>query len=284
MAHLNHGMLRWSAQVIAAALLLLPTSASAEQPRPREMQGVDVEDRRGTVIDGDITFTDHTGKKVRLGDYFDGEKTPVLLTLNWYRCKTLCNTQLNQMLEAFKEMSWTAGEDGFRVVTVSIDEREGWELGQDKRKTYVDALGRGEIDWNFLVGERHAIDRLAKQVGFRFKYDARQDQYVHTTVIYVVTPQRKISRQLFGLAYNPRDLKFGLIDASDGAIGSGFDKVIMSCFYYDETLGSYAASAMGIMRLGGLLTLTVLGVFLAFWWRRERRRKPGQHEPSEASA
>lgn len=272
-----------SSLLASAVLLWLSPPASAEQPRPREMQGVDVEDRRGTVIDGDIPFTDHTGKAVRIGDYFGGEQ-PVLLTLNWYRCKTLCNTQLNSMLEAFKEMSWTAGKDGFRVVTVSIDERENWELGRDKRASYVKSLDRGEIDWNFLVGNRHDIDRLAKELGFRFNYDARQDQYVHTTVVYVMTPERKISQQLFGLTYNPRDLKFGLIDASDGAVGSGFDKVIMSCFYYDEKLGSYVASAMGIMRLGGLLTLTVLGLFLAFWWRRERRRKSGQHQPSEASA
>ena len=66
-----------------------------------------------------LTFKDHNGQPVALSDYFTDGK-PVLLTLNYYSCETLCSVQLNAMLNALKDLDWVAGED-FRMVTISID-------------------------------------------------------------------------------------------------------------------------------------------------------------------
>ena len=162
--------------------------------------------------------------------------------------------------------------DGVNVA-VSIDHREPAGLAHDKRAVYLSGLGRGEVDWSFHVGDQASIEALARAVGFGFRYDPEQDQIAHPAVLFFLSPEGKISRYLYGIDYPARDLKFSLIEASEGRVGSTLDKILLSCFHYDPSLGRYGPFAMGIMRLGGSITVVVLVVFLALLWRRERRRR-----------
>lgn len=232
---------------------------------------VDVDELLGAELDLDLRFTNEQGESVRLGDYFDGER-PVLITLNYYRCKTLCNLQLNSLTDTLTTFEWAPG-DHYRIVTVSIDPRETSELARDKRAAHLEALGRGEVDWNFLVGDALQVRMLAAQLGVGYAYDAEQDQYAHPAVLMFVSPEGKLARYLYGLTYTPSDLKFALMEAAEGRVGSTMDKLILSCFHYDATIGKYGPFAMGFMRLGGALMVVIVGVPLAFAWRRERHKR-----------
>ncbi len=265
---------------VAASAALVPAVAQAEAPGSAEMTNsrmnapaaseIDVDERLGAYIDLDLEFTDHDGNKVKLQDYFDGEQ-PVLLTMNYYRCPVLCNVQLNGLTEGLREMQWAPG-DGYRVVTVSIDPREDVELASKKRASHLAAMDRGEdVDWSFLTGDAANIRFLSAELGIHYAYDKEQDQYAHPPTVVFVSPDGKISRYLYGLIYNPQDLKFAVMEAAEGRVGSTMDKIILSCFHYDPSLGTYAPFAMGIMRLGGGFVLLVVGVALFFFWRRERR-------------
>ncbi|EDM75340.1 hypothetical protein PPSIR1_01152 [Plesiocystis pacifica SIR-1] len=234
-----------------------------------EANEVGVDEMLGGVVDMDLEFVDHTGEKVRLGDYFDGER-PVLITLNYYRCPTLCSLQLNGLTRALEKFEWTPGEQ-YRVVTVSIDPRETTEIAAGKRDSHLEALGRGDVDWNFLTGDALQVRMLAAQLGVGYAYDAEQDQYAHPAVLMFVSPKGKIARYVYGLEYNPADIKFALMEAAEGRVGSTVDKIILSCFHYDATLGKYGPFAMGIMRLGGVAMIFIVGIPLVFVWRRERR-------------
>ncbi len=242
-------------------------------PLSPEMRAISVDEQRGVQIDPALTFTDHQGRKVRLGDFF-GDGKPVLFTLNYYRCKVICSVQLDGLAQAFSKLDWTAGEDGFRVVTVSIDPREGPKLAQHKRSMILEKVGRGDdVDWTFLTGDALSIRTLAAQLGVGFAYDAEQDQYAHPAVAIFASPDGTVTQYLYGLTYQPRDLKFALIEASKGQLGTPVDQLIMSCFHYDASIGRYGPFAFGIMRLGGAATALVLGIFLLGYWRFERRRK-----------
>lgn len=230
-----------------------------------------VDEMLGGYLDMDLEFVDHDGNKVKLGDYFDGER-PVLVTLNYYRCPTLCNLQLNGLTRTLEAFEWTPGEQ-FRIVTVSIDPRETAELAAGKRKTHLSALGRGDVDWNFLTGDALQIHMLAAQLGIGYAYDGEQDQYAHPAVLMFVSPDGKVARYLYGLEYNASDVKFALIEAAEGRVGSTIDKLILSCFHYDASLGEYGPFAMGIMRLGGFFMILIVGIPLIIVWRRERRRR-----------
>lgn len=241
---------------------------------------IDVDELLGAELDLDLRFTNHEGESVRLGDYFDGER-PVLITLNYYRCKTLCNLQLNSLTDTLTNFEWAPGQN-YRIVTVSIDPRESAELARDKRAAHLEALGRGEVDWNFLVGDALQVRMLAAQLGVGYAYDAEQDQYAHPAVLMFVSPDGKLARYLYGLTYTPGDLKFALMEAAEGRVGSTMDKLILSCFHYDATIGKYGPFAMGIMRLGGALMVVIVGIPLVFAWRRERQKR--LHFEQEARA
>ncbi len=231
---------------------------------------IDVDELLGAELELSLGFTDHDGNSVRLGDYFDGER-PVLITLNYYRCKTLCNLQLNSLTDTLKTFDWVPG-DQYRIVTVSIDPRESVELAHDKRAAHLEALDKGDdVDWNFLVGDALQVRILAAQLGVGYAYDAEQDQYAHPAVLMFVSPDGKLARYLYGLTYTASDVKFALMEAAEGRVGSTMDKLILSCFHYDASLGKYGPFAMGIMRLGGVLMIIIVGIPLAFAWRRERR-------------
>jgi protein SCO1/2 len=257
----------------------LPARSAAAQPLAPAMHSIDVDEHLGNILDTSLAFTDHTGKAVKLADYFDGER-PVLLTMNYFRCPVLCNVQLNELTEALRNFAWTPGDEHFRIVTVSIDPREQPMLASSKRKGHLEALGRGDdVDWEFLTGDALSIRLLAAQLGIQYAYDPEQDQYAHPAVVVFASPEAKIVRYVYGLSYHPNDLKFGLIEASEGRVGSTLDRIILSCFHYDATLGRYGPFAFGLMRVAGAFTVLLIGTALLVLRRRERPK----HVPAEVS-
>jgi protein SCO1/2 len=255
------------------AVFTVMTTARASDPvLSPELKAIEVTDMRGQRLDPNLTFVDHDGKKVRIGDYLDGER-PLIFTLNYYRCRVVCSVQLGGLADGLAPLDWVPGGDNFQVVTVSIDPHETPEDAANKRRTILASLGKGEdVGWHYLTGDEVHIRALAAQLGISYAYDAEQGQYAHPGVVVFVTPDGRVSQYVYGLTYLPRDLKFGLIEAGEGKIGNPVEQIYLSCFSYDPSIGRYGPFAFGIMRLGGVLTMLVLGGVLLFWWRRERQR------------
>lgn len=274
-------MRRFASLVLLGVMAMafgLPLSQTAwavganDRPLSPEMRAIDVDERRGGHLDAHLTFTDHTGKKVQIGQFFDGER-PTLLTLNYYRCRVVCSVQLNGLADALAELDWTAGDENFRIVTISIDPEETPADAKKKRATILEAVGKGDdIDWQFLTGDALAIKAVASQLGIGYAYDAEQDQFAHPAVAMFLTPEGKISQYLYGLTFVSRDIKLALLEAGEGKIGSPMEKLFQSCFSYDPEIGRYGPFAFGIIRISGVITVLVLGAFLLVWWRRDRKR------------
>ncbi len=257
----------------------VPQRSATAQPLAPAMHSIDIDEHLGLDLDLGLAFVDHTGRRVQLGDYFDG-KRPVLLTLNYYRCPVLCNVQLNELTESLRQLDWTAGDEHFRIVTASIDPREQPVLASSKRASHLQALGRGpDVDWTFLTGDALSIRLFAAQLGIQYAYDPEQDQYAHPAVIVFASPEGKLLRYVYGLSYDPKDLKFGLIEASEGRVGTTLERFILSCFHYDASLGRYGPFAFGLMRLAGVVTVLLIGTALLVFRRRERRlgRREGRN-------
>ena len=272
-------MLRLSKHVLRVATLLLllacalPAHAQTQQMQDAILREVGIDQHLDQQIPLDLTFRDETNQPVQLGQYF-GSK-PVILALVYYECPMLCTLTLNGLVSALKTVSFDVGNQ-FNVVTVSFNPSETPRLAASKKQTYLKSYGRPGADagWHFLTGDAASITRLADAVGFRYRWVPEQKQFAHAAGITVLTPSGKLARYFFGVEYAPRDLRLGLVEASEEHIGSPVDQLLLYCFHYDPTTGKYGAVVMNIVRLGGALTVLVLGGSLFFMWRSERTRRP----------
>jgi len=230
---------------------------------------VSIEQKLNEQVPLDLTFRDESGQTVTLRQYFG--KKPVLLTLVYYECPSLCGLVLQGLLKSLRVINYTPGEQ-FEIVTVSISPTETPELAAAKKANFLKEYGRQDAaaGWHWLTGDEKNIRALADAVGFRYVYDPKTKQYAHAAGIMLLTPSGKISRYFYGIEYSPRDLRLGIIDASQGKVGSLVEKVILFCYQYDPTTGKYGLLVVRLIQLGGLLTLLVLGGFIGTMFYRER--------------
>lgn len=251
---------------------------SAQTSPPAILQGIGIDQNLGAELPLDLVFRDETGRAVRLGSYFNGRK-PVLLTLVYFNCPMLCTLALNDTLRSLRPLPLSIGED-FDVLTVSFDPREGPGLAAAKKRHYVEAYGRAgaERGWHFLTGDAAAIRRLTARVGFRYRYDAQRDQYIHPSGILILTPDGRISRYFFGVGYVPKDVRLALIEASDRRVGSVADSILLFCYQYDPATGKYGVAVMNALRAGGALTLAGIAAMMIRMFRGERRRRRPEAE------
>ena len=228
-----------------------------------------VDEHLGEKVDLALKVQNHFGDHISMGEHFKDGK-PAVFTLNYYSCASLCSVQLNAVLNGLKDMDWLPGAQ-FKMLTLSIDPEETSSLAAQKRGAYLEELDKQNASWEFMVAKQSVITDIANQVGYRYTYDEQSKQFAHPAVIMILSPDGTISRYLYGVSYSARDLKFALIEASEGKIGTTVDKVILSCFSYDNSTGRYTASAFGLMRLAGVVTMFFLGAMVTALWRRERR-------------
>lgn len=245
---------------------------------PKPLVGIEIVDKRGADLPKDLTFTNHEGKTVTLGSYFSGK--PVILVMAYYECPMLCTVVLNGLNAGLRDLAWKPGKD-FRVVTVSFDKRDTVEAAKKKRDVYLKAYGR-PVDpggWDFLIGDERSVVELAKTIGFGYRWDEKTDQFAHAAGAFVLSPNGKLSHTLLGIQFSERDLRLSLTEASEGKLGSAWDRVMLLCYHYDPNEHSYVLAGKRFMRAGGTLSALALGVFLARLWRREMR-KPSQPDVS----
>jgi protein SCO1/2 len=246
-----------------------PASAPSSQT-PSVLVDVRFDQRLNAPLPLETRFKDEEGRDVVLGDYFGTR--PVVLAFVYYECPMLCTQVLNGLTTSLMVLTETVGRE-FDVVAISFDARETPALANGKKKSNLDRYKRPESaqGWHFLTGDETAIRAVTAAAGFKFVWDERTHQFAHPSGIVVATPEGKLSRYFFGIEYAPRDVKFALIESSAGRIGNAIDQLLLYCYHYDPSTGSYGFVAMGAVRVGGALTVLALVGFVVVSIRREMR-------------
>lgn len=217
----------------------------------------------------DAKFRDESGKEVKLGDYFG--KKPVIVTFVYYECPMLCKLELTGLVSNLKVLSMSAGKE-FDIVTVSIDPTETPKLASAHKKGYMERYKRAgaEAGWHFLTGAEPEIKRLTNAAGFKYAFDPKSKQYAHPAGLVIATPGGKIARYVYGVDFPANNLRWSLIDASSGKIGTPVDRVLLMCFHYDPSTGRYNFAVMSAVRFFGVATLACLATFVLVSARRDR--------------
>jgi len=239
--------------------------------KPIGLEFVGIEQHLNADVPVDLEFRDELGNPVKLADYFSHGR-PVILNLGYYQCPMLCSELLQGLVGSMKALTFDVGKD-FDVVTVSFDPRETPEMAAAKKRDIIKRYGRANAGqgWHFLTGKADQINALTKSVGFQYQFDPKTEQYAHAAAIVMLTPDHHISGYFYGVEFSPKDLRLGLVQASQSKIGNIADQVLLYCYHYDPRTGKYGAIVSNILKLSGLATMLILGTFMFVMFRADRR-------------
>ena len=235
---------------------------------PHPLRGITVKEKLSDFIDFNLIFTNEQGQSLKLKEYFGSE--PILMTIVYYNCPSLCNFHLNGLFEGLEKLSgyWTAP---YQFVIISMDSTEKASLAKEKKTNYLNQFKglRGE-NIHFLTGSEDSIKKLSDSLGFSFRWDEETEQFAHSPVAYTLSPKGMISRYLYGVTFEPRTLKLSLLEAGAGKTGNMIDRILLFCYRFNPKENKYTLYAVNIMKAGGVLIILALMLLLIPVWIKER--------------
>lgn len=252
---------------------------------PFEARGLDVEEKVGLVLPLELQFSDDTGKLVSLGDYFattesaaqgKGAGKPAVMVMAYYSCPVVCRTLIDKLVASLNGVDFKPGKD-YNLLVFSFDPRENVQAAKDSKEIYASQFreeSQGQSGFHFHVSPELSSRSLADALGFRYKYLPDSGQYSHPVVVFIATPDGKISRYLYGFEQEPQNLKLAIMEASEGKLVRTIGERLMNfCYMYDSSRGAYTLSAMRVMQVGAGLSVAFLGSLVGGLLLVERIRK-----------
>lgn len=238
---------------------------TAAQSTPAFLKDAGVDQNLSKQLPLNDHFVDSNGSDVSLGTYFSHR--PVVMALVYYKCRMLCPQVLSGLGKTLRQVAFTPGKD-YDVVVTSIDPMDTPADGAVEKTRFLQSIGQPDAgsSVHFLTGQQGAITDLAKATGFNYIRvpgpDGKMDQFAHSSVIMIATPDGRMSKYLFGIDYQPRDVRLAVIEASNHHIGSVSDLILLYCCNYSPTAGKYTVSILRVMGLAGMGSLFMLVALL----------------------
>lgn len=265
-----------SLRLLVLVALILPCFSALAIEKPGEVlnQDVGIFTQLGSQVDLSLTFIDQSGRTGTLKDLALPGK-PIIVVPVYFTCPRLCGLVLDGLLSALNKVPLKIGVD-YSLLAVSFNPDDTPDKAAAKSeqfiKRYEPANGTTNAGWHFLTGSPQSITPLMSSLGFKYLKDG--EDFAHSAAIMILTPTGQISQYFTGIEFSPWDVRMSLVDASQGAIGSTIDHLLLYCFRFDPLQGKYTWAVVGLLRIGGTLTLLGLAaVYLLFVRKRLRTSK-----------
>lgn len=262
---------------LVVALGLYVTTATCSDvmaiERPGEVldKEVGVFTELGKQVDLSRQFTNVAGQTRSLRDFTVPGK-PILIAPVYYKCPRLCGLLLDGVYNLLNEIQLKLSTD-FSVLVVGFDPQETPEdASKVMNKFNAKLIGEpasGTSAIQYLVGGQEQVRGLMGDLGFKYMRDG--EDFAHSAALMILTPTGEISQYFTGIMFSPWDAKLALVEASKGEIGTAIDHLMLYCFRFDPLQGKYTWAVVGLLRVGGALTLIGLGLVYFFFARRRRR-------------
>ncbi|HEY4047389.1 MAG TPA: SCO family protein [Acidobacteriaceae bacterium] len=249
-----------------------PLGASAQQ-LPSFLKQSGISQNLNQRLPLEDSFRDSDGREVALGSYF--KERPVVLALVYYKCRLLCPQVLNGMATALREVGFTAGKQ-YDVIVASIDPNDAPSDAAAEKQRFLGWLGDpgAASSLHFLTGTQTSIHDLAQATGFHYVQvpgpDGKMDQYAHSSVIMIATPDGRMSKYLSGIEYQPRDVRLAVIEASNRHIAKASDLILIYCCNYSPAAGKYTVSVLRVMSLAAMGSVFMLGLMIYLLSRKPK--------------
>jgi protein SCO1 len=262
--------------LLSLGLILVSTIEPAHGAAPAESESnrdVRFEQRIGARIPLDTSFVNDQGQNIDLKQLFRGR--PVVLAMGYYECPMLCGVVLNALVETLQQLPSLLPARDYDFVFISVDPAESSDLAAAKKRTYLKRYGSAKdgTGWTFLTGTGESIGRVAKEIGFHYRYDTVTRQWVHPSGLVFVTPDGSVSSYLLGVTYPARSFGTALQQAAEKKPGSPVEQILLLCFSYNPASGTVGAIVIAALRIGSVMSL--IGLALLIWFSTRRKSKRG---------
>lgn len=273
---------------VATAVMAAVAPAQTLLPEvPPVARGLEVVEHLGDILPLDLAFTDSEGRAITLREYFDSPTTsgaapkPAVVAMVYFRCPVACSTVMIKLTDSLNQLDFTIGKD-FNTLLFDFKDEETTIEAAAAKVRYTSGYPRAKdsavkAGWQFHTATPETNQKLSDAIGFPYR---RLDdgEYSHPICIFVISPQGKISRYVYGYDYDPKMLKMALLEASEGKIARTIgDRFMHLCYRYDPDAGRYTLQAFRLMRIGGVITVLAVGGLiggLRLNEARRRRRRP----------
>ncbi len=264
----------------SAALVLLIAAGTGEAAMTQAaLDDLAVEPRPGAALPLGLPFVDEDGRTRTLGDILNG--TPAVVVFTDYTCRTLCGPILTFVSAGLEHSGLAAGVD-YRLVVIGLDPRDDLKAARDMKAAHIGSAGPLAAAAIMLRGEDATIKAAAAAVGYRYAYDAGQDQFAHPAAAFVVNPAGRVSRVLSPLGLDGPDLRLALVEAGEGRVGSLGDRLRLLCYGFDPARGIYTETITLWLQAAAIATVLSLAAAMAAMSARMRRRSPRPGPPPQA--
>lgn len=249
-----------------------PTSWAIEAPGEK-LDQIGIFSELGRQVDLSTTFVTSEGAQVTLGSLIEPSGLPTIVIPVYYKCPRLCGLLMGGFIDLLKGLTLSLGEH-FNVVVYSIAATETSEDAREAKHQYAELANLTDeqrLRFHFLVGDQSSIDTISKDIGFRYLPDGVD--FAHSAGLILLTPSGVVSQYFTGIEFHPFDVRLALVEASEGKIGTALDHVMLYCFRFDPLKGKYTWVMTSALRMGGVITILLLGGLIAALVYRERRQR-----------
>ncbi len=254
-------------ELICIGLILFPLYISGQVPAQQsgsEFNEFGIKDpeigiieKLETTLPSDIKLVNQEGDTVLLGNIVN---KPTVLSFVYFRCPGICSPLMDGLADVIDRSDMNIGED-YQVFTISFDYRESTVLAANKHDNYLHMVKKegAKKGWTFFTADSAAIRRITNATGFGFKRTG--NDFVHAAALIVLSPERKITRYLNGIYFQPFEFKMALVEASKGKSGPTINRFLQYCYAYDPQGQRYV---MNVTRVSGILIAFLALIF--FLW------------------
>ncbi|HTL85857.1 MAG TPA: SCO family protein [Acidimicrobiia bacterium] len=286
----RHMLVIASTLLVGAQAFASPADDSTPPPPTWKGGGANVEEKLGTQVPLDASFTTQDGTKTTLGEVLRGE-LPTILTFNYSECPMLCSLQLNGLMNALPEVAKVGPSPGpdkrdatfiagkqFRIVTISLEPTESLARANKMRDRFLEKLpdaqrASAKAGWTFLVanGDASQIKRVAEAVGFSYVYLPERAEYAHPAALIFLSTKGTVTRYVYGIEFEAQMMRESIFKAgiAEAATAVGF---MNRCYHYDPSENDYSHAGMMALRLGAAGFLVLMAAIFGFYFIRKNIR------------